>query len=330
MLSLISWEGTQVKCNKCGQEIYLNQEHICEGISPAKRRPIAIAKPSRSSAGYFFVQTQDPVILTKGFHIVTPKELSEIRNRGRGLKSEFTKIFRTIKETFKHPTAKNLIMLGAALITILVWAITVYDPYFNYMPAYGMKGFLAVLFGTYNNVLARTLHFSSVFTMLSVFIPQLLKEKMIRVGSVPSAIKGIAAALKDTKQKEFGMVFLVLGLAYVFSNFMMRNNSINKYLACGTFGIALVLSGSELRNTTFFRVLYALIYDIKRLVKKPDLFSKNSEMIRQVFGLGTVSAILLSLMRKILPFIIGDYIGYILGSILFVLGVVLMILNKKK
>lgn len=319
-----------MKCRKCGKEILINQYHTCEGQAQSRARTASvIALPVKGMNRYASVQEEKSAIITPGFTRATAEELDALSSGGTGLMTEIKRMARNVKSAVKNPTRKNIIVMVAAGISILIWLITSYNPNYSYVAATGLKGLLAIVFGTYNNVFARTLHFTSTFTILSIFIPQLMANKSISVGSIPRAFKGVKNALTNVKSKKFGLVIAVLGLAYIVGNYMMRNNAMNKYLACVTFGLAIIMAGNELRRTPFIRLLYGLINDVKKLFKKDRFFTSYGRLLRQSFGLGLIATILLPLLRTILPYTIGENLGYTLGVMLLIAGVVIQFTGRE-
>lgn len=314
-----------MRCNKCGKDIRVNQYHDCSKQQPKRREKIIITEPERKADNFSFTQERQAVIITPGFNLATIDELKTLKRQGNGLKVEVMRIISSIGDTLKNPTIRNITVMVAAALSMLVWLVTIYNPHFSYMPATGLKGILAIVFGSYNNVMARTLHFSSVFSLLSVFIPQFLKHKSISIGGISQAYKNIRMIIKNSRSKKFGLLIMSIGFAYVFGNIMMRNNAINKYLACATFGITLLLATKELRATPFVRLLLGFMNDLKRHLRMSAFMAAYSDTLREGFGLGLIATILLSLLHKVIPYTIGENLGYIIGSLMTVVGFILQI-----
>lgn len=318
-----------MKCPKCNKEILVNEYHDCHVKTKAEKVVKKLMPPIRRQSNYNYVKKVEPIILSPDFTLLSVQELNNLKNQGNGVLPEIKRIVKSIQETLKSPTLQNVFVFAVALASILLWIITSYNANYNYMPATGLKGLLAIAFGSYNNVFARVIHFSSVYALLSVFIPQLMKKKSISITGISQSVKHIKNTLKDKKSKVFGFFVMALGLSYILGNFMMRNNSHNKYLACLTFGLSVLLATKELKRTSFIRLLKALLYDLKKLLKIKSSKNKYGDIIRQGLGFGLVSTFILGFLRKILPYSMGDKIGYLLGGLIVVVGLYLIISGKE-
>ena len=228
------------------------------------------------------------------------------------------------KGILRKPTKANMIVITCGFITMLLWFWTKYLPgFYNYMSPGGIKNVVAFLFGTFNNVPTRILHFSSVMTLATAFLPSLFDG-----GDVTKAVGGVKTTITLWKKfisyrgtRTFSVMIISIGVGMFAANYMMRNCSYNKYFPCLTLGITIILSSSILFKSSFIKLFAGLYHDILRLFKLEKLVAKYTMAIQIGVGTGLVSSILACLLRGPL----GDNIGYIIGVIIMVGGALLTV-----
>lgn len=245
---------------------------------------------------------------------------------------EMKKILMIWKRFVKKPTKENIILLVGVGVAFLLWFWTIYAPGgFNYMPPSGLKSVFAFLSASFNNVPTRVLHFSALVTLVSAFLPSLIQGK---IGPLLGNIQGVVALTRKIisyqKSQVFNIMIISLGAGLFFSNFMMRNNSINKYFACFTVGMMIMMATSGMFNSTFVRLCKGLFYDVAKMFRYQSYLSKYQIALQLGFGGGLIMSIISSVIRDVFNNAMTDSIGYILGMIIMGTGLVLSVMAQKQ
>lgn len=247
-----------------------------------------------------------------------------------GFFGEIKRLIKSVVQVVKKPSKQNIIVLAAALIAIILWAWTKYSPGFNYMMPEGLKGVMAVLTGSFNNVPARILHFSAITTLVTAYGPSLIKGNVKPItGNLKTAF-GLAQRILRQKGNRMYVTLLAAGVGMFTANYMMRNNSQNKYMACLTLGLMVLLSTGGLFNATFVKLIKAAYQDIAKFLKKGQEAANYQIAVQLGFGSGLILSYLACIIRGMSSNSITDNIAYIFGVIMIVAAIVLMIVQPGK
>jgi hypothetical protein len=318
-------------CKHCGQPIDLDKEHQCIVKEKYNQKTISIIMPPaphRSSPSL-----DQSVLSLSGNHPehITLEQVLDFKQETEGFIKEVLNVVKIWKKFVKKPTKQNIILIICGVIAFILWFWTKYAPGgFNYMPPTGLKAVFSFLTASFNNVPSRILHFSALVTLVSAFLPAILGGQYEKViANVNGVIQLIIKVISYKKSQVFYTLIIAAGAGLFFTNYMMRNNSINKYFACFTLGTMIMLSTSGLFKSTFVRLMKGLLNDITKLLKIKDFYTKYQIAIQLGFGGGLVLSIVSSLIRDISSSAFTDNLGYFLGFIVFVTGITLSFQNLK-
>ena len=320
-----------MNCDKCGKELSPYFEHTCVEAAVLSHNPspnfnTPTFQPQTSSV----LEKVTITISKNSSTLLNPEEFTKQPRSYGGFLKELKQIIGLWKETYKKPSKENIIVLITGISFFVLWIVTSFIPGdFRYMVPSGIKAPLAILFASFNNVPARVLHFSSLLTLAAAFIPAALSGKIGKItGTATSSFKLFQKLLSYQKSASFGVLILFAGLGMAFSNFLMRNNAINKYAVCFTLGTTVIFATSGLLNSTFIRLSDGLISDLAKLFKLSSAFETYRLPMQMGFGVGLLASILGSLFRTVSHSYISDYICYILGILIGIAGVVLILLRN--
>jgi hypothetical protein len=317
-------------CQHCGQPLEANKQHHCVNPTQFKQKSLSINMPP---APYRNSPSLDQTVLSiSGHHpeSITLEQVLDFKQESEGFIKEVLNVVKIWKKFVKKPTKHNIILLICGAIAFILWFWTKYAPGgFDYMPPTGLKAVFSFLTASFNNIPSRILHFSALVTLVSAFLPSILGGQYEKViSNVNGVIQLIIKVISYKKSQVYYTLIMALGAGLFFSNYMMRNNSINKYFACFTLGTMIMLSTSGLFKSTFVRLMKGLLNDITKLLKIKDFYTKYQIALQLGFGGGLVLSIVSSLLRNVSSSSFTDNIGYVLGFIVFITGIVLSIQNK--
>jgi hypothetical protein len=189
-------------------------------------------------------------------------------------------------------------------------------------------GFLIVITAAYNNWVARSIYALIIF---KVGIPLVQRIRSEGLGSVmksfASVIPGMKSNWTECGTRALVLYIGMLGIGLAFSNFLTRNNSSDKVLVSIALAISLVKNLSDGKKSMPFMASRVISKDIFKLFKK-DNPVKNNHIYLGIGGLmaGLLGAIVLMLLRNLPQ---GDFLGYYLGALVFVVGVTLFIVKAR-
>jgi hypothetical protein len=260
---------------------------------------------------------------------MTLEDLKNFQNSSKGIITQFRSIFKVLKTTIKNPSKENIRLLVFAGVFFILWFWTKYSPEgFNFMMPGGLKGVFAVLTGSFNNVPARVLHFSSLITLMTAFLPGIATSKQSFLGNIKSVLALMRTLLKDKKGTMFSVAIASFGFGLFLSNYLMRNNSSNKYMVCLTLGVTILLSTSGLFKSTFVKLSIGFFNDLSRIFRFETFLNKYKLALQIGVGSALVSSYLICLIRGAVYSSITDHLGYILGVIVFAFGFVKAVTSK--
>lgn len=324
-------EGEDMKCTVCNKEIVSGVNHVCieEKYIKSNVKPNFVQPDfnrSEKSASYHGIAL---AISPNPPKDLTLEDIKNFKSSHSGFIHELIKSGKVVIKTIKHPSKENIRILVISLVFFIIWFWTKYMPGgFNYMMPGGIKSVFAVLFGTFNNVPARVLHFSSILTLLTSFLPIISQPKRTFMGNLKSSVAVIRPIVKDVKSKSFSVFIMAFGLGLFTSNFLMRNNSSNKYMVCLSLGMTMILSTSGMFNTTFVKLSKSFFYDLSRLLRFESFLNKYQIVLQAGIGIALISSYLICLIHGMFYFGFVDALGYILGTGIFIFGTFRLVTSK--
>lgn len=198
------------------------------------------------------------------------------------------------------------------------------------MPPSGLKSIFAFLMASFNNVPARVLHFSALATLISAFLPALLGGEIHKiVGNIKGTFALSKRILSYKNSPTLNALIVALGAGLFFSNYLMRNNSGNKYFVCLTLGLTIMLSTSGLFNSTFVRLASGLTQDLAKILKIQQPLAKYQVALQLGFGGGLILSIVSSLFRGLTSNGLTDNFGYVAGIVVILTGFFMMLKSPK-
>lgn len=316
-------------CEKCGQPIPPGEHHVCsENQAPSLTRKRMINRPPvplKTS------QSLERTTLTlSGRHPdnLTIEDIISGRKSNSGLIKEVKNVFVTWKGFIRKPTKANSILLAVGLVVFLLWAWSKYAP--GYYSSSSLKSTFSFLLATYTNIPARILHFSSLATLAVAFFPQILTGQTKKITAhFKSTLVLMKKILSFKKSKASYVGLISLGTGVFFANYLMRNNSTNKFMVCLSLGVTVLLSTTGLNNATFIRLSKGLINDVTRLIKIQPVVNKYKIVILLGFGSGLILSFIACLLRSIRSTAFTDHFAYYLGAVIVVVGMVLLFSTPK-
>ncbi len=322
-------------CQKCGRVIESEENHVCAGNLQKLFEPVYTGGiPGPVGANGSLERTLLPLSghMPEGMII---EDILSSRAQGAGLLKELRKILMIWRRFFKKPTKENIVLLIIGGVAFLLWLWTKYASggYFgfgyDYIPPTGIKSVFAFIMGSFNNVPTRVLHYSAFMTLAAAYIPPIFSGNPARLGgNVRSTFELMRRLASYKKSKSTFIAVAALGAGLFFANYMMRNNSINKYFPCLTLGLTMILSSSGLFNATFVRLSKGLFNDIAKLLHIENSFNKYKVMLQIGFGSGLVLSVVACLIRKMSNSYFTDHMAYYIGGVIFVIGLAMVFASK--
>jgi hypothetical protein len=179
---------------------------------------------------------------------------------------------------------------------------------------------LIVIFitATYNNFVAKAVYMTLIYR---VGIPMGLRFKTEGPQKVIGEFAAIGPTFKSNRllsgASATGLLIGFIGAGAFISNFMTRNNSIDKVAVSIAIAVSLFKALSDGPKSIPFMTGRVVMKDLFVAMKKPSPV-RNHHIYVAVFGLacGFLCCLILAWLRKPL----GDSIGYILGTIAMIAG----------
>lgn len=187
---------------------------------------------------------------------------------------------------------------------------------------------LVFLTAAYNNFIGKAVYGTLV---IRVVLPQVRRVRREGLGKVTGEFKSLMPNLKTNWQAagtgSLGLFVTFGGCAAFLSNFLTRNNAVDKIAVSLVIGLSLIKALSDGPRSIPFMTGRVVMKDIFVAFGKPSPV-RNHHIYVAISGLalGFFSSLLLAVLRKS----VGENIGYILGSIAVVGGIVLFFTLKSK
>lgn len=226
---------------------------------------------------------------------------------------------------------KNLPRILRSIILPLV-IVTAVNIALESIPTYSVWGFARTLLfffvfitSSYNSIIPRTIFWVIIFTIGKTLFRRIRREGFRKVLSDFRTLPGyLQEARKSLGMLSYYILLSSGGMGFIAANFLTRNNRFDKVLVTYVAAIALLNTLSKGNKTMLFIGLKLFYKDITLFIKKAGVLTDNQVYIL-VFGF-TLGLLL----NSIFGIIKLDFGGYILGSLLFVAGLLLIIFGKKE
>ncbi len=235
------------------------------------------------------------------------------------------KLWTTNVKSIPNYVMRNVFWLAPlCLIWLVVWPLKLYTfP----APIEGIFMFIVFLTATYNNFVAKAIMIGFIGGTL---IPTIKEIKATGSSNVinkyKKAIDVIVSSFKRMKSMAIPVFLIGCGIALFVSNFLTRNNKVDKYLVCLATGIILIQALTRGTQSAQVRLIKAFLNDVMRFFKPGTMFDNN--FIFVLFA-GLATGFVGAIVSFLLYGILGDYAGYILGIIVAAVGVGLTFLKGK-
>jgi hypothetical protein len=187
---------------------------------------------------------------------------------------------------------------------------------------------LVFLTASYNNFIGKAVYGTLV---IRVVLPLVRRGRREGLGKVSGEFKSLIPNMKTNWQTagagSLGLFITFGGCAAFLSNFLTRNNAVDKIAVSLVIGLSLIKALSDGPRSIPFMTGRVVMKDIFVAFRKPSPV-RNHHIFVAISGLalGFFSSLLLAVLRKSL----GENIGYILGAIAVVSGIVLFLALKSK
>ncbi|UWG98634.1 hypothetical protein LPY66_07555 [Dehalobacter sp. DCM] len=187
---------------------------------------------------------------------------------------------------------------------------------------------LVFLTASYNNFIGKAIYATVVLRVIVPLVRRVRREGFRKVKTnFTSLIPDLQKNWAEVGARSLGILILFAGLAAMISNFLTRNNAIDKIAVSLAIAFAIMKALGDGPRSIPFMTGRVVMNDLFVLLRKPSPV-RNHHIYVALSGLtlGFLSSILLAVLRKPL----GENIGYILGAIAVVAGLVLIVVMKSK
>lgn len=222
---------------------------------------------------------------------------------------------------------KNIIWIGPLfIIWMILWTVPMMK-WYTMPPALHKLGSLIIfLTATYNGFIGKAVYLS---TISRNFIPWGKDIKSGRGGALAKRLsRGIGIIVKsiqDGKQHALGLLVASAGLGLFASNILTRNNKPDKYLVCLMLALAIIDDLSKGRGNVVLQMITAIIKDFRKLIQSKTVTTLRSGYIA---GAGFALGLSLAFIPGQLANSYYSKVGMVMGTIVFVIGIVLMVVFK--
>ena len=187
--------------------------------------------------------------------------------------------------------------------------------------------FLVFLTATYNNFVAKAIYIGFIYGSA---IP--IYKDIRREGAAPTinrygkTLKVILNSFKRMGTKAMPVFVFAAGIGLCASNYLSRNNKMDKYLICLITGFIFFKAMSKGTKSIQLRLFKALAADIFKLFNKKNLVDNN---FVYVFFAGLSAGFAGSFISYMMYKALGDKGGYILGAVAMAAGIALNFIPGK-
>lgn len=187
---------------------------------------------------------------------------------------------------------------------------------------------LVFLTASYNSFIGKAIYGTLV---IKVGLPLLRRIRRDGIGKVSTEFKSLLPDLKAnwtlTGGKSLGLLVFFAGSAGFISNFLTRNNAIDKVAVSLAIAFTLMKALADGHKSIPFMTGRVVMKDIFVAMKKPSPV-RNHHIYVAISGL--VAGFFFSLPLAVLRKSLGEAIGYQLGAVAMVIGIVLIVALGKK
>lgn len=223
--------------------------------------------------------------------------------------------------------------------TLFVWTVLgSFNAYALVMSAPSLAGLwmflnkivlvLVFLTASYNSFIGKAVYATLVFKVGLPLINRIRREGFGKVSKEFSALlPNLRSNWTLVGGKSMGLLVLFAGSAAFISNFLTRNNAIDKIAVSLAIAFSLMKALSDGPRSIPFMTSRVVMKDIFVAMKKPSPV-RNHHIYVAISGLvtGFLCCLPLSILRKSM----GEYIGYQLGIVGMIIGIGLLIALGKK
>ncbi len=219
--------------------------------------------------------------------------------------------------------AKNILipLLAVTVLNIVLESIN------NYM-LFGFPKTILMFFvfitATYNSILPRTLFWIIVFTIgKKLYFRVRSNGFKVVLEELKRFIPTVKEALHNTQDIKIRLLLMATGLGFVTANFLTRNNRLDKVLVTYVLVLAIIDSMSKGQDTMLYHGVRLVYQDVIGMIRKGAALQVDQVT---VLLLGYVLGLLANSLFGILKMDTG---GYVVGLILFIVGMAMFFVNSK-
>lgn len=184
---------------------------------------------------------------------------------------------------------------------------------------------LIFITSTYNNFLAKGLYLIAINRSI---IPTIKSIKSEGISSIYTRYLKTIGLIKESyislKDKSLSVILASVGFSFIVSNILTRNNKIDKYFISLLTAFTLLNSLYRGYGDVFVRLFRAFL---RKLSKNTSIGHHFIFLSIGSMSLGFVSSIIFTFIRFTNSYY--DYTGYVIGSVLFAVGIFMNLRGKK-
>lgn len=187
---------------------------------------------------------------------------------------------------------------------------------------------LVFLTASYNSFIGKAIYATVIIRVIIPLILRTRREGFDKVkGNFQSLIPNFKTNWAAVGARSTGVLIFFVGCAAFISNYLTRNNAVDKIAVSLAIAFALIKALGDGSRSIPFMTGRVVMNDIFVKLRKPSPV-RNHHIYLAISGLalGFLSSILLAVLRKSM----GENIGYILGVIAMMAGITLFITLKSK
>ncbi|WP_094551511.1 hypothetical protein [Petroclostridium xylanilyticum] len=243
--------------------------------------------------------------------------------------------------SFEHSWELVLFLVGKGIrnlprivksVLLPLAAVTIINIILESIPTYSVQGaakillfFFVFITASYNSIIPRTIFWVVIFTAGKTLFRRMRTEGFWKVladfGALPS---GLLEARRSLGRLSGYILLVSGGLGFIAANFLTRNNRLDKALVTYVIAITLINALSKGKQGILFTALKLFYKDLAGFMKRSGILTDSQAFIAvSGFTLGLLANSIFGIVKL-------DYGGYLLGSVLFTAGMLLILLGRKR